>query len=34
MQRSDPTVDFGTLAVEPHLGVHVKREVDRGRALG
>ena len=34
VQRRDPAVDLGALALEPDLGVHVEREVDRRRALG
>ena len=34
VQRRDAPVDLGALAVQPDLGVHVEREVDRRRALG
>ena len=34
MQRRDPAVDLGALALEPDFGVHVEGEIDRGRALG
>ena len=33
VQRRDPAVDLGALALEPDLGVHVEREVDGGGAL-
>ena len=34
MERRDPSVDLGALAVLPDLGVHVEGEVDRGSPLG